>query len=292
MARRKGEKCDMNGRIGRHRFRDGYDLIREIEERTGGEYAPSPGMVYPTLTMLQDMGLIVESDATGTRKVYAATLEGTQHLAEKKDDVAALLARIAELQAAQKGDRAPVRRAMRNLHAALAEKIARTDDDEAMHRIAALLDEAQKGEIKRINGELAKAYTEFSKRVLADEETAILVANEADLAGLPDSFKASLAEEAKARGQAGKWAVKNTRSSMQPFLMYANNRALREQVYRAYINRGDNGDANDTNAVIASILKLRQERATILGFKTHADYRMDDTMAETPANAMKLMMAV
>ena len=156
----------------------------------------------------------------------------------------------------------------------------------------ALLNEAQKAEIKRINGALAVAYTEFSKRVLADEETAIIIDSEADLAGLPDSFKASLAEEAKARGQAGKWAVKNTRSSMQPFLMYASNRALREKVYKAYINRGDNGDANDTNAVIAQILKLRQERAQILGFKTHADYRMDDTMAETPANAMKLMMSV
>jgi DNA-binding PadR family transcriptional regulator len=122
--------------------RHGYDLIREIEERTGGEYAPSPGMVYPTLTMLQDMGLIVESDAAGTRKVYAATLEGTQHLAEKKDDVAALLARIEELKSTQRGDRAPVRRAMRNLHAALAEKVARSDNDELMHKIAALLDEA------------------------------------------------------------------------------------------------------------------------------------------------------
>ena len=121
--------------------RHGYDLIREIEERTGGEYAPSPGVIYPTLTMLQDMGLIVESDAAGTRKVYAATLEGTQHLAEKKDEVAALLARIDELKSAQRGDRAPVRRAMRNLHLALAEKVARSDNDELMHKIAALLDE-------------------------------------------------------------------------------------------------------------------------------------------------------
>lgn len=156
----------------------------------------------------------------------------------------------------------------------------------------ALLDEAQKAEIKRINGELAKLYTDFSRKVLADEETAIFLISEADLAGLSDSFKASLAEEAKARGQAGKWAVKNTRSSMQPFLMYSTRRDLREKVYNAYINRGDNGDANDTNATIAAILKLRQERAKILGFKTHADYRMDDTMAETPANAMKLMMSV
>lgn len=156
----------------------------------------------------------------------------------------------------------------------------------------ALLNEAQKAEIKRINGELSVAYTEFSRRVLADEETAIIIDNEADLAGLPDSFKASLAEEAKARGQAGKWAVKNTRSSMQPFLMYATNRALREKVYNAYINRGDNGGATDTNAIIAQILKLRQERAKVLGFKTHAHYRMDDTMAETPENATKLMMSV
>ena len=121
--------------------RHGYDLIREIEERTGGDYAPSPGVIYPTLTMLQDMGLIVESDAAGTRKVYAATLEGTAHLAEKKDEVAALLARIDELKSAQKGDRAPVRRAMRNLHLALAEKVARSGNDELMHKIAALLDE-------------------------------------------------------------------------------------------------------------------------------------------------------
>ncbi|MDT8760064.1 M3 family metallopeptidase [Sphingomonas psychrotolerans] len=156
----------------------------------------------------------------------------------------------------------------------------------------ALLDEAGKAEVKRINQALATAYTEFSRKVLADEETAILLDNETDLAGLADSFKASLAEEAKARGAAGKWAIKNTRSSVQPFLMYSTNRALREKVYKAFVNRGDNGDANDTNATIAEILKLRQERAKLLGFKNHAWYRMDDTMAETPENASKLMMAV
>lgn len=156
----------------------------------------------------------------------------------------------------------------------------------------ALLNEAQKADVKRINSELSKAFTDFSRKVLADEETAIVIDNEADLAGLSDQFKASLAEEAKARGHAGKWAVKNTRSSMQPFLMYASNRALREKVYNAYINRGDNGDANDTNATIAQILKLRQERAKILGFKTHAEYRMDDTMAKTPEAANRLMNSV
>jgi peptidyl-dipeptidase Dcp len=156
----------------------------------------------------------------------------------------------------------------------------------------ALLDAAGKAEIQRINQALATAYTEFNRKVLADEETAIVLDDEADLAGLSDSFKASLAEEARARGQAGKWAVKNTRSSVQPFLMYSTNRALRQKVYEAFVNRGDNGDANDTNATIADILKLRQQRARLLGFKNHAWYRMDDTMAETPENASKLMMAV
>ena len=121
--------------------RHGYDLIREIEERTGGAYVPSPGIIYPTLTMLQDMGLIGESDAAGTRKVYATTPEGTAYLAQHKQEADALLARITELASAQKGDSAPVRRAMRNLHTALAEKLARSDSDELMHKVAALLDE-------------------------------------------------------------------------------------------------------------------------------------------------------
>jgi DNA-binding PadR family transcriptional regulator len=121
--------------------RHGYDLIREIEQRTAGAYAPSPGVVYPTLTMLQDMGLIAEDSAGGTRKVYSATPEGTAHLAEHRERADTLLGRITELGAADKGDSAPVRRAMRNLHGALAEKLARPHNDDLMHRIAALLDE-------------------------------------------------------------------------------------------------------------------------------------------------------
>lgn len=121
--------------------RHGYDLIREIEKRSGGAYAPSPGVIYPTLTMLQDMGLIQESDTAGTRKVYAATGEGLAHLAAHKEHADKLLARMAELKSAQKGDTTPVRRALRNLYGALAEKLARAESDEAMHRIAALLDE-------------------------------------------------------------------------------------------------------------------------------------------------------
>lgn len=158
-------------------------------------------------------------------------------------------------------------------------------------RRGALLSDAQRAEVSRLNQALASAFSEFSRKVLADEETWILLDSEADLAGLPDSFKASLKAAADERKVSG-WAVVNTRSSVAPFLMNATNRALREKVWRAFVMRGDNGDANDTNATIATILKLRQDRAVLLGFKNHAYYRMDDTMAETPANAMKLMMAV
>lgn len=162
---------------------------------------------------------------------------------------------------------------------------------EQLVRNGALLEGADKEQLIAYNTELSKAFNDFSNKVLADEETYILITDEAELAGLPDSFIASIKDAATALGKTG-WAVKNTRSAMQPFLQNSTNRAMREKVYRAYVNRGDNGDANDTNATIAKILKLRAERAKLLGFKTHAHYRMADTMAKDPQAAMDLMMKV
>ena len=159
-------------------------------------------------------------------------------------------------------------------------------------RDGAALPPPQKAKLIAINGDLSKLFTEFSGKVLKDEETYIFVTNEAELAGLPDAFKASLKSSATAQKQPEAWAIKNTRSAMQPVLQYADNRPLREKVWRAYVMRGDNQNANDTNATIASILKLRQNRAELLGFRTHADYRMADTMAKKPAAAMDLMMRV
>jgi peptidyl-dipeptidase Dcp len=158
-------------------------------------------------------------------------------------------------------------------------------------RRGAALSDAERAEVSRLNQALASAFSDFSRRLLADEETWIVLDNEAQLAGLPDSFKASLKAAADERKVAG-WAVVNTRSSVAPFLTYSTDRGLREKVWRAFVSRGDNGNANDNKAGIAEILKLRQQRARLLGFKNHAYFRMDDTMAETPANAMKLMMAV
>ena len=162
---------------------------------------------------------------------------------------------------------------------------------EELVRNGALLQGADKEKLIALNTELSKQFNTFSNKVLADEETYIYLTEEAELAGLPDSFIASLAAAAEGKGKEG-WALKNTRSVMQPFLQNSTRRDLRERVFKAYVNRGDNGDANDTNATIAKILDIRAERAKLLGFKSHAHYRMADTMAKEPEAAMNLMMQV
>jgi len=158
-------------------------------------------------------------------------------------------------------------------------------------RQGARLNAAQKTQLSAYNQELASAFSDFSRRLLADENAAITVTDEAQLAGIPDSVKAVALAAAAERGLPG-WAIVNTRSAVDPVLTFATDRALREKVWRAFVNRGDNGDANDTNATIARIVKLRADRAHLLGFRTHADWRMQDTMAKTPAAAMDLMMRV
>ncbi len=164
-------------------------------------------------------------------------------------------------------------------------------DYEQLLRNGALLEGAERERLTAITTELAGLYSEFSNKVLADEETYVLLDSEDDLAGLPQSFIGSLRSAAQERGVEG-WAVVNTRSSMQPFLQNSTRRDLREQVWRAYVNRGDNGGENDTNDTIRQILALRAERAELLGFETHAHWRMDDTMAGTPEAATDLMMRV
>lgn len=124
--------------------RHGYDLIRAIEEMTGGSYAPSPGIVYPTLTMLQDMGQIEETKAEGSRKIFAVTPEGEAELADKAEEVEGLLARLADMGPdANRTGGAPIKRAVGNLLAALWHRVAQDGVDEAkLHDIAAILDEA------------------------------------------------------------------------------------------------------------------------------------------------------
>ncbi|MCW2411128.1 M3 family metallopeptidase [Sphingobium sp. B8D3A] len=155
----------------------------------------------------------------------------------------------------------------------------------------AMLDAAQKKELIGIETALAQEFSSFQNKVLADEEKFITFTSEADLAGLPADFVATMKSAAQDKGVDG-WLLINTRSYVQPFLESSTRRDLRKSVFEAFANRGDNGDANDTNATIARIVALRAQRAKLLGFKTHAEYRMRDTMAQTPDKAMALMMKV
>lgn len=160
-------------------------------------------------------------------------------------------------------------------------------------RQGAKLDAQKKARLSEINQELARRFTKFSQNLLADESEPFLeLKTEADLAGLPESLRDNYAEEAKRRKIEAIGAVANTRSSIEPFLTYSSRRDLREKAFNLFVDRGDNDDAQNNNGVIAEILKLRAERAKLLGFPTHAHYRLDNTMAKTPQRAMELMEAV
>lgn len=160
-------------------------------------------------------------------------------------------------------------------------------------RQGAKLSAADKAKLSQINKRLASLFTEFSQNLLAEEQGYVTwIGKEEDLAGLPDSVVAAMAQAAKERGREGQWAVTNTRSSMEPFLTYAQDRALREQVWKNYYSRGDHGDERDNNAIITEILQLRARRAKLLGYPTHAHWRLEPQMAKTPEASLELMMKV
>jgi len=160
-------------------------------------------------------------------------------------------------------------------------------------RSGAALNAADKARMKEINQRLATLFTKFNQNQLGDEEYYTLtVEDEADLAGLPQSVIASAAQVAKDKGKTGKWVFTNTRSSMEPFLTFADNRALREKAFRMWNSRGDHDDERDNKQVASEMLQLRAERARLLGFPSYADWVLDNNMAKTPAAAMALMMKV
>ena len=160
-------------------------------------------------------------------------------------------------------------------------------------RAGARLDPAAKKRLSEINQQLAKLYTRFNANLLSDENDRYLeLKTEADLAGLPQSLKDAAAQDAKERKVSALGTIANTRSSIDPFLTFSDRRDLREKAWRLFVNRGDNGDEHDNNAIITEILQLRAERAKLLGFKTHAHWRLENAMAKTPENAMALMEAV
>ena len=157
----------------------------------------------------------------------------------------------------------------------------------------AKLDGKSKAKVAEINQKLAGLFTKFSQHQLADEGDKFLeLTTQKDLEGLSEGTVAAAADAAAAKDKKGSWVISNTRSSIEPFLTNSTRRDLREKAWRMFINRGDNGDANDNNAIITEILQLRAERAKLLGYPTHAHWRLADKMAKTPEKAMALMESV
>ncbi|MEZ5514596.1 MAG: M3 family metallopeptidase [Steroidobacteraceae bacterium] len=164
---------------------------------------------------------------------------------------------------------------------------------ERFERRGAALAERDKTRLKEINQRLAALYTVFSQNLLADEEAYILTLDgEADLGGVPEPMRASAAQAARDRGLTGKWVFTNTRSSMEPFLSYSSRRDLREKGWRMWVNRGNNDDARDNKQTISEILRLRAERAQLLGYQSHAHWMIANNMARTPDAALALMLKV
>jgi peptidyl-dipeptidase Dcp len=156
---------------------------------------------------------------------------------------------------------------------------------------ATLSGEAQK-RYAEIQKQLAELTTRFANNVLHDEENWVTFITRDQLSGLPQAFVDASAAAAASRGQEGMYAITNTRSSMDPFLTFSDERDLREKVWRIYYSRGDNGDEHDNNALVPEILALRRERVALLGYDTFADWRLESLMAKNPANVMKLLETV
>ncbi|MDP6581100.1 MAG: M3 family metallopeptidase [Vicinamibacterales bacterium] len=159
-------------------------------------------------------------------------------------------------------------------------------------RNGATLEGDAKTRYAAIEQRLAELYTRFSNNVLADEEAYVTYLTGDQLSGLPDSFIQAAAAAAEERGREESYAITNTRSSMDPFLMFSDERDLREQVWRTYYSRGDNGDEHDNNTIIAEILQLRQERVGLLGYDDYATWRLENRMAKSPQQALNLLEAV
>ncbi|MDP7591560.1 MAG: M3 family metallopeptidase [Litorilituus sp.] len=159
-------------------------------------------------------------------------------------------------------------------------------------RNGATLEGSAKKRYAQINQRLAELHTQFGNNVLADEESYVLFLSKEQLGGLTESIISAAGSAAEAREHKGEYAITNTRSSMDPFLTYSTERELRKKVWNSYYNRGNNGDEFDNNAIIAEILQLRHERVGLLGYQNYASWRLEDRMAKSPENAIKLMEGV
>ncbi len=156
-------------------------------------------------------------------------------------------------------------------------------------KAGAKLGHDDKTRLAGINERLASLGAQFGQNVLADEASWALFLDNTELHGLPDFLRDAMAEAAESRGEAGRFAVTLSRSIIEPFLTFSARRDLREKAYRAFIARGENGGDADNRAIVAETLALRAEKARLLGYKSYAALKLDDTMAKTPAAVMQLL---
>lgn len=160
-------------------------------------------------------------------------------------------------------------------------------------RGGANLNENEQEKLRALNKELAMLALKFSENLLAENNNfQIVIENEADLAGLPQSVRDMGAAEAKAKGLDGKWVYTVYKSSMLPFITYSQNAELRHKLYAGYFMRGNNNNANDNKKIVSKIVELRQQRAQILGYPTHAHLVLDVNMAKEPQAVYQLLMQV
>ena len=159
-------------------------------------------------------------------------------------------------------------------------------------RGGANLPEGKQAQLRELNKQLSMQTLKFGENTLAEtnKNFKLVIDNKDDLKGLPVDVIAAAAELAKKAGQEGKWIFTLQKPSMLPFLQYAENRSLREKLYKGYLNRGNYDNAFDNKQVIANIIKLRDERAKLLGFPNYAAYVVDENMAKTPENVDNFLM--
>jgi peptidyl-dipeptidase Dcp len=157
-------------------------------------------------------------------------------------------------------------------------------------RSGANLKDADKEKLKKINADLSVLSTQYGQNLLAETNAfEMLIDKEEDLAGLPKELKAAAAAEAKAKGHDGKWLFTLQNPSVMPFLQYADNRELRKKIWDAYQLRGNNDNEGDTKEILVKIANLRQQKAKLLGYSSHAAYVLEESMAENPANVNALL---
>lgn len=157
-------------------------------------------------------------------------------------------------------------------------------------RAGANLEETKKARLKEINQELSVLELKFADNVLKETNSfELVIDNPADLEGLPENVVAAAAEAARERGQEGKWVFTLHKPSLIPFLQYSPKRQLREKIFKAYINRCNNGNEYDNKALVAKTVALRIEKANLLGYKTWADYVLEESMAKTPENVYSFL---